>query len=97
MCTARKLEDVRRDLTPLAEQGNIVGFLTNVEGAKKINGLVEDLRELIMDYQVCVLELFVYIISNVYARLHCNKISTTRVASSLWVSLPCLSPLRPEG
>jgi hypothetical protein len=52
MGVARKLEDVRRSLTPLAEQGKAVGFLTNAENAQKINGLVEDIRDAMMDYQV---------------------------------------------
>ena len=49
----RKLEDVRRDLIPLAEQGNVTGFLTNAENARRINGLVEDIHDAMMDYQVC--------------------------------------------
>jgi len=52
---ARKLGDVHQDLVPLAEQGNIVGFLTSAENVQRINGLVEDIREALMDYQVCVL------------------------------------------
>jgi hypothetical protein len=31
-----------------------VGFLTNTENAERINGLVEDIREVMMDYQVCM-------------------------------------------
>ena len=48
----RKLEDVRRDLTLLAEQGKVTGFLTNAENARRISGLVEDIRDAMMDYQV---------------------------------------------
>jgi len=47
------LEAVSKDLTPLAEQGNLVGFLANNENAQKISGLVEDINEAIIDYQVC--------------------------------------------
>jgi hypothetical protein len=32
-----------------------VGFLTNTENAERINGLVEDIREVMMDYQVRML------------------------------------------
>ena len=53
MGIARKLEDVRRDLTSLAEQGKVAGFLANAENARRINGLVEDIRDAMMDYQVC--------------------------------------------
>ena len=55
MRIARKLGDVRRDLITLAEQGNTVGFLTSAENVQRINGLVEDVYESMMDYQVCVL------------------------------------------
>ena len=48
----RKLEDVRRDLTLLAEQGKITGFLTNVENERRIDGLVEDIRDAMMDHRV---------------------------------------------
>ena len=48
----RKLEDVRRGLTLLAEQGKVAGFLTNAESARRINDLVEDIRDAMMDYQV---------------------------------------------
>jgi len=52
---ARKLGDVYQDLAPLAEQGNFVGFLTSAENVQRVNTLVEDICEALMDYQVCVL------------------------------------------
>ena len=30
-----------------------MGFLANVETTQKINGLVEDIHEVMMEYQVC--------------------------------------------
>ena len=54
MGIARQLEDVLRDLTPLAEQGKVVGFLANVKNAGKISSLIEDIRNAIMGYQVCI-------------------------------------------
>jgi hypothetical protein len=53
MGMARKLEDVRESLTGLGEQGKVKGFLNNVENAEKLGGLLEDIRDAIMDYQVC--------------------------------------------
>ena len=53
MGIARTLEEVDQELARLAEQGKVVGFLANVETAQKINGLVEDIRQVMMDYQVC--------------------------------------------
>ena len=48
----RKLEDIRQDLALLGEQGKAKGFFNNVENADKLGGLVEDVRDVIMDYQV---------------------------------------------
>ena len=58
-----------------------MGFLSNVENARKINGLVGDIRDAIVDYQVCV-TLTIFTTSNLSARLRCNKIFTTRVVGS---------------
>ena len=50
----RKLEDIRQDLVLLGEQGKTKGFFNNVENAEKLGGLVEDVRDAMMDYQVCI-------------------------------------------
>ena len=55
MVIARKLEEVHQDLTQLMGQCTAVEFLTNTENMQRINGLVEDIREVMMDYQVCML------------------------------------------
>jgi hypothetical protein len=55
MGITRKLEEVHQDLTQLIGQGMVVGFLTNTKNTQRINGLVEDIREVMMDYQVCML------------------------------------------
>ena len=55
MWISRKLEEIHQELDLLAGQGKTVGFLANTETAQKISGLVEDIRELVMDYQVRVL------------------------------------------
>ena len=47
------MEDVGQELALLAGQGKAAGFLANTENAQRINGLVEDIREVMMDYQVC--------------------------------------------
>ena len=48
------MEDVRRDLAKLEEQGKVEGFFNNVENAGKLGGLVEAIRDAMMEYQVCV-------------------------------------------
>ena len=53
MGIGRKLQDVRQDLSPLEEQGKVEGFFNNVENAGKLGSLVEGIRDVIMEYQVC--------------------------------------------
>ena len=55
MRISRKLEEIHQELDLLVGQGKAVGFLANAETAQKISGLVEDIREVMMDYQVRVL------------------------------------------
>jgi len=50
---SRKLEDVRRDLVPLEEQGTVEGFFNNVVNADKLDSLVEGIRDAMVEYQVC--------------------------------------------
>ena len=83
MGVSRKLEDVRRGLTVPSEQGKLIGFLANADNAQKINGLVEDLREALMDYQVHIPNYSFSATSNSYIRLHCSRISMIRAADSL--------------
>ena len=46
------MQDVRRDLTPLEAQGKVEGFFTNPKNAVKLGGLVEDIRDAMIEYQV---------------------------------------------
>ena len=52
---ARKLEDVHQSLTLLVEKGEAIGLPTSAGNAQRINSLVEDIHEVLMDYQVCLL------------------------------------------
>ena len=52
MGIVRKLEDALRDLTPLVEQGKVARLLNDVENARRFNGLVGDIRDAVMIYQV---------------------------------------------
>ena len=52
MGIGRKLQDVRQDLALLEEQGKVKGFFNKVENADKLSGLVEDIRDAMVDYQV---------------------------------------------
>ena len=48
----RKLQEVLRDLAPLEKQGKIEGFFSNTENATLLGGLVEGIRDAMMEYQV---------------------------------------------
>ena len=48
----RKLKDAHQGLPPPG--AGLVELLTNAENAQKINGLMEDIREALIDYQVCM-------------------------------------------
>lgn len=54
MGVSRQLEDILDELEPLAGQGKVEGFFSNVENLDKLGGLAEDIRDAMMDYQVCV-------------------------------------------
>jgi len=48
----RKLERVIAKLEPLSKQHVLIGFLHNADDAKVLAGLVQELANAIMDYQV---------------------------------------------
>ena len=52
MCVSRRLEEIGQELDLLAGQGKTAGFLANSETAQRISGLVEDIRQMMADYQV---------------------------------------------
>jgi len=55
MGITRRLEDVRQALEPMTTQKDIAQFLNNIENAQKLNDLVDNIREAVMDYQVRIL------------------------------------------
>jgi len=82
MGVCRKLEDVCRDLALLEEQGRVEGFFNNVVNADKLGGVVEDIRDAMMEYQVCIHSLSISATSDFHIRLRYSKISTTKVVGS---------------
>ena len=81
MGTARKLGDVCQTLDSRITREDLAQSLNNPENAQQLNGLVEDIRYALMEYQVCFPERFTIIASNTYLRLLYNKKSTTRAVS----------------
>ena len=53
MRVTRKLQAVLQDLDLVVKQGNIKGFFQNRENADRLSGLVEDIRDAMVEYQVC--------------------------------------------
>ena len=53
MGITRRLEHARQALDPMMAQRDIARFLSNAENAQNLNDLVDDIREAVMDYQVC--------------------------------------------
>ena len=78
----RKLDKVLRDLTPLKERGKVTRFLNSADDVNALGGLAEDIRDAMMDYQVCH-QAPAPIFPKVRVRHRYNKISTTRTVSSL--------------
>ena len=83
MGITRSLKNVHQSLAELGGQGKVEGFFNNVENADKLNDAVEDIRDAIMEYQVCVHNLSAIGVSDIRTRLHYSKISTTRTVNSL--------------
>ena len=65
MAIIRKLDDVRQVLDPMATRNDIVQFLSNAENAQRLNDLVDDIREAVMDYQVRTSEGLALSVSNI--------------------------------
>ena len=76
MGICRRLQDVRQELALLEEQGKATGFLNNVKNADKLSGLVESIRDAMIDYQVCIPNVPFLRCLNFLARHRCNKIRT---------------------
>jgi hypothetical protein len=65
----------------LVEQGKGEGFFNNVMNADKLGGLVEDIRDAVMGYQVRNQNKLTSPMPDIYFRLRCNKTSMIRVVN----------------
>lgn len=80
---SRKLKDVSQAMSPVTTQKDLSHFLKNPENALELNGLVEDIREALMDYQVCTLERLTLTTPDIRHRLQYNETSTMRAVVRL--------------
>ena len=60
----------------MAVQKNIAQFLNNAGNAQRLNDLVDDIREAVMDYQVCTSKDLALPTPNIFRRLPYNVIHT---------------------
>jgi hypothetical protein len=67
----------------LGEQGNVEGFFNNIKNADKLGGMVEDIRDAVMDYQVRNRSESVTLMPDIRSRRRCSKISITKAVRLL--------------
>ena len=79
----RKLKEVSQAMGLMPSQNNLADFLEDPENAQWVDGLVEDIRYALVDYQVCTLKTSTLIDSDICFRPHYNKISITRAVKRL--------------
>jgi hypothetical protein len=71
---------VNQTLDSITTQNDLGQFLNNTENAQKLDDLVGDIYDALMDYQVCAAKPLILITSKQCLRPHFSKISTTRAA-----------------
>jgi len=79
----RKLQKILQELELLTKQGGAGGFLNNPKNAERLRGLVGDVGDAVMDYQVCGQSEPIMLMPDTNFRLHYNKTSMKTVVGSL--------------
>ena len=79
---ARKLEDILKDLISLEQRGKVTQFLNGTQDADKLSGLVQDIRDVLMEYQVRNRNKPASLNPDIYFRPRYNKTSTIRAVNS---------------
>ena len=59
-------------------RNDLADFLNDSENTQRLDGLVEDVRYALIDYQVSTPETIALIMSNIRIRLHCSETSMTK-------------------
>jgi len=75
------LKGVHQSLALPAEQGEVKSFLTNPENVQRVNSLMEDVFDTLMEYQVYTLYHSFPTMSDLCTRLHFNEIFMMRIAN----------------
>ena len=79
----RTLQNILQRLELLAKQGSVEGFLNNPGNAEELRGLVGEIGDAVIDYQVCIQSEPMILMPDTHFRHHCNKISMKKAVSSL--------------
>lgn len=79
----RELQHICKDLLLLEERGGVKGFFEEPWNSRKLGGLVEDIRNAMIEYQVCIHNPTISSASDTLTRPRYSKTSTTRAVSSL--------------
>jgi hypothetical protein len=64
MRIARRLKEVDQVLDSIATQMDLAEFLSDLENVQTLDGLVGDIRDAVMEYQVCALKPLALVVSN---------------------------------
>ena len=64
----------------ITTRDDLADFLKDPENAQRLDCIVEDVRYVLMDYQVCAPLPLILVVSNNYLRPRCDETSTTRAA-----------------
>jgi len=65
----RKLKEIGQAMDSVTAQEDLALLLKKPDNAQKLNGLVQDIRDVLMDYQVCSLGSPALIVANVCSDL----------------------------
>jgi len=66
---SRKLKEIEKAMHSITTQEDLTCFLNDPENVHSLNGLVEDIRYALMDYQVCTPKSLIPIIPYICLRL----------------------------
>ena len=77
------MKEIGQAVDSMTARDDLENFLKKPENAQKLNGLVEDMRYALIEYQVCIPNRLALNVFNIFLRLRCNKRSTTKVVSRL--------------
>jgi len=73
MGIGRRLKEIGQDMDPMTTREDLAFFLKKPENAQKLNGLVQDIRYAVMDYQVCTPKGLALVMTNI-----CSDFGATR-------------------